>query len=134
MKLLTIKGISEISLLAILGEAGDLSNFSHGNSLLRHAGLHLAEASSGKWKGQIVISKRGRLRLRRFLFLATMSLVANNTEFKALHTQNFKVKKMRKMKSIMKLVGKLARIFVGISRRNESYCADKLKPLSPMEA
>jgi transposase len=133
-KLLTIKGISEISLAGILGEAGDLSNFSHGNSLLRHAGLHLAEASSGKWKGQIVISKRGRSRLRRFLFLATMSLVANNPEFKALHTHNVKVKKMKKMKSIMKLVGKLARIFVGISRRNESYCSDKLKPLSPMAA
>ncbi|MEK3886662.1 transposase [Bacillus sp. FSL K6-3431] len=46
-----IKGISEISIAGILGEAGDLSGFSHGNSLLRHAGLHLAEASSGKWKG-----------------------------------------------------------------------------------
>ncbi|MFC0562101.1 transposase, partial [Halalkalibacter alkalisediminis] len=81
-KLLAIKGISEISLAGILGEAGDLSGFSHGNSLLRHAGLHLAEASSGKWKGQIVISKRGRSRLRRFLYLATMSLVMNNPEFK----------------------------------------------------
>ena len=66
-KLLTIKGISEISFAGILGEAGDLSGFSHGNSLLRHAGLHLAEASSGKWKGQIVLSKRGRSSLRRFL-------------------------------------------------------------------
>jgi transposase len=47
-KLLTIKGRSEISLAGILGEAGDLSSFSHGNSLLRHAGLHLAEACSGK--------------------------------------------------------------------------------------
>jgi transposase len=133
-KLLTIKGISEISLAGILGEAGDLSGFSHGNSLLRHAGLHLAEASSGKWKGQIVISKRGRSRLRRFLYLATMSLVMNNLEFKALHSHNVKVKKMKKMKSIMKLIGKLARIFVGIARRNESYCPDKFQPLSPSAA
>ncbi|MEH7419497.1 IS110 family transposase [Neobacillus drentensis] len=133
-KLLTIKGISEISLAGILGEAGDLSGFSHGNSLLRHAGLHLAEASSGKWKGQIVISKRGRSRLRRFLYLATMSLVVNNPEFQALHSHNVKVKKMKKMKSIMKLVGKLARIFVGISRRNEAYCPDKIKPLSTLAA
>ena len=133
-KLLAIKGISEISLAGILGEAGDLSGFSHGNSLLRHAGLHLAEASSGKWKGQIVISKRGRSRLRRFLYLATMSLVMNNTEFRAIHSHNVKVKKMKKMKSIMKLVGKLARIFVGIARRNESYCADKVQPITEMIA
>jgi len=133
-KLLMIKGISEISLAGILGESGDLSGFSHGNSLLRHAGLHLAEASSGKWKGQIVISKRGRSRLRRFLYLATMSLVMNNPEFKAVHSHNVKVKKIKKMKSIMKLIGKLARIFVGIARGNESYCPSKVQVLIPVAA
>ncbi|MEH7373864.1 IS110 family transposase [Neobacillus drentensis] len=133
-QLLTIKGISEISLAGILGEAGDLSAFAHGNSLLRHAGLHLAEASSGKWKGQIVISKRGRSRLRRFLYLATMSLVMNNPEFKAIHASNVKVKKIKKMKSIMKLIGKLARIFVGIAKRNESYCPEKLQPFPSLAA
>ncbi|MGG1680280.1 IS110 family transposase [Neobacillus sp. NRS-1170] len=133
-KLLSIKGVSEISLAGILGEAGDLSSFSHGNSLLRHAGLHLAEASSGKWKGQIVISKRGRSRLRRFLYLATLSLVMNNPEFKAIHSHNVNVKKMKKIKSIMKLVGKLARIFVGIAKRNESNCPEKLQPLYSIAA
>src|SRR3954466_12460438 len=133
-QLLTIKGISEISLAGILGEAGDLSGFAHGNSLLRHAGLHLSEASSGKWKGQVVISKRGRSRLRRFLYLATMSLVMNNPEFKALHANNVKVKKIKKMKSIMKLVGKLARVFVGIAKRNESYSPEKLQPFSALAA
>lgn len=68
-----MKGITEITLGGILGEAGDLSKFAHGNSLLRHAGLNLAEASSGKWKGQIVISKRGRSRLRRYLFASRFS-------------------------------------------------------------
>ncbi|MGG3470275.1 IS110 family transposase [Neobacillus pocheonensis] len=133
-KLLTIKGISEISLAGILGEAGDISGFSHGNSLLRHAGLHLAEASSGKWKGQIVLSKRGRSRLRRFLYLVTMSLVMNNTEFQAIHSHNVKVKKIKKMKSIMKLIGKLTRILVGIARRNESYNPEKVQALTPLAA
>ncbi|AXN37248.1 IS110 family RNA-guided transposase [Peribacillus butanolivorans] len=133
-KLLAIKGISEISLAGILGEAGDLSGFAHGNSLLRHAGLHLSEASSGKWKGQIVISKRGRSRLRRFLYIATMSLVMNNPEFKELHANNVKVKKIKKMKSIMKLCGKLARLFVGIAKRNESYSPEKLQPFSAQAA
>jgi transposase len=133
-KLLAIKGISEIALAGILGEAGDLSGFAHGNSLLRHAGLHLAEASSGKWKGQIVLSKRGRSRLRRFLYLATMSLVMNNNDFKELHSNNVKVKKMKKMKSIMKLINKFARILVGMARKNESYHSDKVKPLISLAA
>ncbi|MBP1971223.1 transposase [Virgibacillus natechei] len=125
-KILGMKGITKITLGGIIGEAGDLSKFAHGNSLLRHAGLNLAEASSGKWKGQIVISKRGRSRLRRYLFLATMSLVANNPEFKELHAHNVKVKKMKKMKSIMKLIGKFARLLVGIARSNKPYCPEKL--------
>lgn len=118
----------------MIGEAGDLSGFSHGNSLLRHAGLHLAEASLGKWKEQIVLSKRSSSRLRRFLYLATVSLMMNNPEFIAIHAYNVKVKKMKKMKSIMKLVGKLARIFVGIAKRNESYCASKLQETTPLAA
>jgi transposase len=128
-KLLAIKGISEIALAGILGESGDLSGFAHGNSLLRHAGLHLAEASSGKWKGQIVLSKRGRSRLRRFLYLATMSLVMNNPDFKELHANNVKVKKMKKMKSIMKLIHKLARVLVGMARKNDSYRPEKIQPI-----
>ncbi|MGG1680287.1 IS110 family transposase [Neobacillus sp. NRS-1170] len=128
-KLLAIKGISEIALAGILGESGDLSGFAHGNSLLRHAGLHLAEASSGKWKGQIVLSKRGRSRLRRFLYLTTMSLVMNNPDFKEMHANNVKVKKMKKMKSIMKLIHKLARVLVGMARKNETYCPHKVKPI-----
>ena len=53
----------------------------------------------------------------------------NNPEFKAFTPHNVKVKKIKKMKSIMKLVGKLARIFVGIAKRNESYCPEKVQPL-----
>ncbi len=99
---------------------------------MRHAGLQLAEASSGKWKGQIVLSKRGRSRLRRFLYLATMSLVMNNPDFKELHANNVKVKKMKKMKSIMKLIHKLARVLVGMARKNESYRPNKVKPVDLM--
>jgi transposase len=79
--MLAIKGINTISLAGILGESGDLSGFAHGNSLLRHAGLNLAEASSGKWRGQIALSKRGCPRLRRFIFITTMSLVIDNPEY-----------------------------------------------------
>ncbi|MFD0676732.1 IS110 family transposase, partial [Paenibacillus sp. GCM10027630] len=42
-KMLEIRGINVTSLAGILGEAGDLSGYTHGNALLRHAGLNLAE-------------------------------------------------------------------------------------------
>ncbi len=58
----------------------------------------------------------------------------NKPEFKELHANNVKVKKIKKMKSIMKLCGKLARLFVGIAKRNESYSPEKLQPFSAQAA
>ena len=34
----------------------------------------------------------------------------------------------------MKLIDKLARIFVGIARRNEPYCPNKVQVLKPLAA
>nr|WP_309568601.1 transposase [Paenibacillus sp. sptzw28] len=124
-------GVSATSLAGVLGwcigwESGDLSGYVHGNTLLRHAGLNLTEASSGKWKGQMTLSKRGRPRLRHFLYLITMCMVMTNKEFRALHQHNVKVKKLKKMKSIMKLCGKLARLLVGLAHSEEAYNPGKV--------
>ncbi len=125
-----IKGIGTITVAGILAEGGDLSHYQHGNQLLRHGGLHLCEDSSGKHKGQIVISKRGRPQLRKLLYMAVISLVTNNNEFKQLHRYNVQIKKMKKVHSILKLCGKLARILVGIAQQNEPYCPEKVSKLT----
>ncbi|MEK4297434.1 transposase [Paenibacillus sp. FSL R5-0914] len=46
-KLLTIRGINVTILAGMLGEAGDLSDYAHGNALLRHAGLNLVRLALG---------------------------------------------------------------------------------------
>lgn len=68
------------------------------------------------------------------MYLATMSLVMNNPDFKELHSNNVSVKKMEKMKSIMKLINKFARILVGMARKNESYKPDKVHPITQLAA
>ncbi|MFC5451638.1 IS110 family RNA-guided transposase [Paenibacillus aestuarii] len=127
-KLLEIRGINATSLAGILGEAGDLSGYTHGNALLRHAGLNLAEASSGKWRGTMVLSKRGRPRLRHFLYLMTMCMIMTNPDVRALHRSNVEEKKLKKMKSIMKLCGKVARLLVGLAKSNENYDSSRVFP------
>jgi transposase len=129
-KLLAIRGVNATSLAGVLGEAGDLSGYSHGNALLRHAGLNLAEASSGKWRGKMVLSKRGRPRLRRFLYLMTMCMVMTNPDVRALHHYNVDVKKLKKMKSIMKLCGKVARMLIGLAKSSEVYNSTKVFSLA----
>jgi transposase len=62
--------------------------------------------------------------------MATMALVMNNPEFKALHSTNVKLKKMKRIKSIMKLCGKLARILVGMARNGLDYTPEKVLPFT----
>ena len=107
---------------------GDLSCYAHGRQLLSLAGLNLAESNSGKKKGQIVISKRGRRQLRKYLYLAVMGLTAHNPAFKEWHQHNVNVLKMKKQRSIFKLMGKLARILVAMSRTREKFKIEKTIP------
>ncbi|KEQ22081.1 IS110 family transposase, partial [Paenibacillus tyrfis] len=126
----TFKGISDMTLATLYSEAGDLRQFQHGSQLLRLAGLHLSENSSGLRKGEVTITKRGRPGLRRILFLTVLHLVAVNPEFKALHEHNKHVKKMKGMQSLMKLCGKLARILVALAKDNQTYLPEKVKTLA----
>ncbi|WP_212963368.1 transposase, partial [Cohnella xylanilytica] len=101
-----------ITIAVILGCAGDLHRYDHGRQLLRRAGLNLAECTSGKFKGQIKLSKRGDSTLRKYLYLGMLSLVRHHPDFKRWHQQNQK-KGMTKQASVFKLIGKLARILIG---------------------
>ncbi|ASN05454.1 IS110 family RNA-guided transposase [Virgibacillus necropolis] len=119
--LIDIKGLSPLLVTSLVAEIGHIPNFQHGNQILRLAGLHLGENSSGKHKGEITITKRGRSGLRKQLFLAVLSLVRNNKEFRELHRRNVKEKGMKKINSIMKLCGKLARMMVGMMKHKTFY-------------
>jgi transposase len=127
--LLSIKGFSPLMIAAILAGTGDLRKYIHGQQILSHVGLNLAEDSSGKHRGKIVISKRGRRQLRKYLYLLTIQLVANNPDFKQWHHYNVHVKKMKKHRSIFKLIGKFVRIIVGMIRRGETFSGDTAAPL-----
>jgi transposase len=118
-------GASIPATAAILAFGGDLSNLAHGNQLLRKAGLNLAERSSGKYKGQIKITKRGNSLLRKHLYFTVYHLLSHNRAFQALHAHNLQVKRMSKMQSIMKLIGKLARMLVAMAREGQPFSPDK---------
>jgi transposase len=127
-QLSSVKGLSPLYIAVILANAGDLSCYAHGRQLLSLAGLNLAESNSGKKKGQIVISKRGRRQLRKYLYLAVMGLTAHNPAFKEWHQHNVNVLKMKKQRSIFKLMGKLARILVSMSRTREKFKIEEAIP------
>jgi len=59
--------------------------------------------------------------LRKYLYLAVIELVVNNPSFKSWHEHNIQVLKMKKQRSIFKLIGKLARILIGMARNKEFF-------------
>jgi len=124
-QLRSIKGLGTIYMAAILSSAGDLRQYTHGRQLLRRAGLNLAESMSGKRKGEIVISKRGDAKLRKYMYLATLTLVGTNPVFRQLHEINVQVKHMSKQQSVFKVLGKLARILVGMVQNGSSFTPEK---------
>jgi len=119
-QLRSIEGIGTITIAALLGCAGDLRLYAHGRQLLRRAGLNLAECTSGKFKGQIKLSKRGDSMLRKYLYLGMLNLVRQHPDFRRWHVRN-QEKGMKKQASIFKLLGKLARLLIGMVQRGETY-------------
>jgi transposase len=89
------------------------------------AGLNLAECMSGKRKGEVILSKRGDAVLRKYMYLATLTLVGTNPIFQRLHENTIQVKHMSKQQSVFKLLGKLARILIGMVHSGECFTPEK---------
>ena len=84
-KVKAIAGMGDVNLPSIIADMGDLSRFDDPKELQKIAGLSIVSISSGKHNGESRISKRGRKRLRYWLYQAAMSLVAHNEAFRELH-------------------------------------------------
>lgn len=127
-EVLGIKGIGIVSAASIIAEIGDISRFEDARQIQKYAGLNLIENSSGKHKGQTTISKRGRKRLRGFLFKVIMPLVGKNAEFKALH-EYYTTRKdnpLKKKQSLILLCCKLIRVLYAILKKGISYDGKRL--------
>lgn len=125
-QMLTVPGVGVVTVAGFLAEVGNLSNYDHGQQIIRLAGLSLKENSSGKRKGKTGISKRGRSRLRALLFRAVMPMVAKNAAFKALH-QYFTTRSrnpLKKKQSIIALCGKLIRVLFTLGTKQKEYDAN----------
>jgi len=127
-KLLDIKGVGLITAATFVGEVGDIRRFQDPRQIQKLAGFNLVENSSGKHKGKSKISRRGRRRLRHGLFMAMITILATNPEFRQLHKKNINRENnpLNKMQSIIALCGKLIRVFYALLRTGTEYSADKM--------
>lgn len=127
-QMMKISGLGAVTVGLFFAEVGDISKYSHPQQLVNLAGLSLREHSSGKFKGQTKITKRGRRRLRRALYLAIRPLVAHNPTFKALHHYYTKrpVRPLKKQQSLIALCCKLLRVLFVIGQKQCDFDGSKL--------
>jgi transposase len=127
-QMMNISGLGSTTIALFFAEVGDLTKYSHPQQLVNLAGLSLREHSSGKFKGQTRISKRGRSRLRRALYLAIRPLVAHNPTFKALHQYYTKrsERPLKKQQSLIALCCKLLRVLFVIGQKQCEFDGSKL--------
>ena len=120
---LEIRGIGENILSGILSEMGDISRFDDAKEIQKMSGLSLVSSSSGKHKGDTKISRRGRKRLRYWLFQAARSSIAYADEFRTLHIYytTRKENPLKKMQSLIVIACKLLRIIYMLLRTGRSY-------------
>ncbi|WP_026906195.1 IS110 family transposase [Paucisalibacillus globulus] len=127
-EMVDIKGVGDITVAAFLAEVGDLNNYSHPEQIVKLAGLNLKLATSGKWKGRTIITKRGRPKLRALLYKVILPLVNHNPAFKALH-EYFTTRKenpLKKKQSLIALCCKLIRILFTVGKKQVAFSPEKM--------
>ena len=118
--LLSIKGISIVTVGGLIGEVGDFKQFNTISEITKLAGLDLYEVSSGKHKGQRRISKRGRSLMRKLLYLASVNMVRYNG---IMHDQYQRMldRGMLKGKALVAISRKLLRLIFALAHNNTVY-------------
>lgn len=71
-RLLTVRGLGQVSAATLLGETGDLRDYRVAKQVLKMVGLDLVESSSGTRSGHRHISKRGRRYARHMLYMVAL--------------------------------------------------------------
>ena len=69
------KAVGKATAAVVVANLGDPENFDNAASYLKCAGMNLKERSSGKYEGQLKITKRGSGIVRKYLFLAAMRMI-----------------------------------------------------------
>ena len=124
--ILSIPGIGTVTAASFFGEIGDPLRFNHPRQISKMAGYNLVEDSSGKNISGTSISKRGRKNLRNVLYQMAMTMVAVNTEMKALY-QYLKTRPnnpLKKKQALVVISKKIVTVIYNLVKKQTEYKAE----------
>jgi len=124
--ILSLKGIGPVTAAGLIGEVGDFTKFRTIAEVLKLAGLDLYEVSSGKHRGKLRISKRGRPLMRKLLYLAALSAVRKGGVMHEWY-QRALGRGMIKTKALVAVSRKLLGIIYALVRDHSVYVENYMK-------
>lgn len=123
-----IDGIGLTLASGLISEFGDVRKYETPKQMRKIVGLSLVEDSSGKKKGKMVISKRGRPKGRHILYQCIFVMISKNKEFKQLYEYYTKrnINPLTGKEAIVVLMNKLIRIIHTIITKDIPYDKEKM--------
>ena len=121
----TVHGFGIITVAGILANTGDIAEYEHPEELIKLAGLNLFEISSGKHRGKLRISKRGRAQLRKILYMAAVRATRSGNPFR-LYYRQLVDRGVNPTASLVALMRKLLRVIWSIIRNSQAFDAQRL--------
>ncbi len=118
--------VGKVTSAIFLSDRLDPRDYRHPKCYLKAFGLNLKEKSSGKFKGQLKITKRGSSTARKYLYFACLRLLNNDpiiAQWYQLKVQHYGNK--HKMKAITALMRKIVLALWHVGR-GEAFDANKL--------
>lgn len=130
--------VGAVTLCVIWSSVGDPRNYDSSGAFLKALGLNLKERSSGKYQGQLSITKRGPGLARKYLYFWAMR-ATRKPELKPWYLDFQKVgrsssgKDYRKMKGLVALMRKLSRSLWYAHTHEKAFEYGKVFPGRPLE-
>ena len=111
-------------------ELGDVTRFQRVDQVVAYVGLDLEVKQSGKWKGQVKLSKRGSGRVRRVLYLAALrSLTLPESPFGAYY-RRLVARGLKAREALIAVMRKMLIVTYHLLRSNETYDPRKVGVLA----
>lgn len=114
------KFLSAFRIARILAETGRISDFKDIRQLWKYGGLNLRERKSGKYVGQVKLSKKGRSRIRNVLGEVAFKLVRRR-EIYGDYYQKKKAEGMAGTKAIAVVERKILKAFFGMAKQRSGF-------------
>jgi transposase len=124
--ILSLKGIGPVTAAGLIGEVGDFTKFNTISEVMKLAGLDLYEVSSGRHRGKLRISKRGRPLIRKLLYLAALSTIRKGGVMHEWY-QRALGRGMMKTKALVAVSRKLLGIIFALVRDHSVYVENYMK-------